>query len=316
MAATHRYLPVAFAIVLGLSAGPALAQGVVSPEQRIERLEKQLRQVQRQIFPKGQPADSAGFSDEPAATQSSFRTLDARLGALERQLADVLRQSEENGHRVAVMETDLARLRSDQEARMSALERAAVTGSPVQVAGPSPGPGAAPSIAPSTTPATEAAVVPTLQKPPASQPPATGKSAPTAAAAVPANDPAELAYDEGYQLWRAGKHDEAIVSLRAFVSAYPKNRRTSWANNLIGRALLDKGEPRAAAEALLANYRSDAKGERAPDSLYYLGQALMQLNQAGQACKAYSELEAVYGDKMRAELKSLLPAAKSDAHCN
>ena len=278
MAATHRHLPVAFAIVLGLSAGPALAQGVVSPEQRIERLEKQLRQVQRQVFPKGQPADSAGFSDEPAATQSSFRTLDARLGAL---------------------------------------ERAAVTGAPAQVAGPSPGPGAAPSIAPSTTPATTSvAVIPPPQKSPASQQPATGKPAPAAVAAVPANDPAELAYDEGYQLWRAGKHDEAIVSLRAFVSAYPKNRRTSWANNLIGRALLDKGEPRAAAEALLANYRSDAKGERAPDSLYYLGQALMQLNQAGQACKAYSELEAVYGDKMRAELKSLLPAAKSDAHCN
>ena len=73
---------------------------------------------------------------------------------------------------------------------------------------------------------------------------------------------------------------------------------------------------RAAAEALLANYRSNPKGERAPDSLYYLGQSLMQLNQAGQACKAYAELEAVYGAQVRAELKRVLPAAKTDARCS
>jgi TolA-binding protein len=80
--------------------------------------------------------------------------------------------------------------------------------------------------------------------------------------------------------------------------------------------LLDKGEPRAAAEALLANYRANPKGERAPDSLYYLGQALMQLNQPEQACKAYAELESVYGASIRAELKRLLPPAKADARCS
>ena len=33
--------------------------------------------------------------------------------------------------------------------------------------------------------------------------------------------------------------------LKAFTAAYPKHRRVSYANNLIGRALLDKGDPRA-----------------------------------------------------------------------
>jgi TolA-binding protein len=296
--------------VFGVAAAPAAAQGPATPEQRIERLERQLRQVQRQVFPKGQPADTAAFSDEPAATQSSFRTLDARLGALERQLADVLRQSEENGHRVTVMEAELARLRSDQEARIAALERSAPATAgqgPAALSSPGPAP-AAPAPAPQTT-APQTSPPQPAASPPAASPPAT-------ATVDPANDPAETAYDEGYQLWRSGKFDEAIASLRAFDSAYPKHRRASWASNLVGRALLDKGEPRAAAEALLANYRSNPKGERAPDSLYYLGQALMQLNQAGQACKAYAELEAVYGSQMRAELKRLLPAAKTDARCS
>jgi TolA-binding protein len=89
----------------------------------------------------------------------------------------------------------------------------------------------------------------------------------------------------------------------------------SWANNLTGRALLDSGQPRAAAEALLANYRGNPKGERAPDSLFYLGQSLVALKQSSQACKAYAELEEVYGDNMRPELKTLLPGAKSRAGC-
>ena len=287
------------AALLAVGAVPAQAQRVATPEQRIERLENQLRQVQRQVFPRGQPAATAGFSDEPAATQSSVRTLNDRLNGLERQIADLVRQSEENGHRLTVIQAELAKLRTDQDDRIGALERAAA--------------------AAAAQPAASGIVTNTISAPPVTTttlpPPATGTPA-TTVAASDAPDPAEVAYDEGYQLWRSGKYDAAISSLRAFSSAFPKHRRKSWADNLVGRSLLDKGEPRAAAEALLANYRSNPKGERAADSLYYLGQALMQLNQPGQACKAYAELEDVYGASMRAELKRLLPSAKSEARCS
>jgi hypothetical protein len=71
---------VMIAAMLAAGTTPALAQqGMPNPEQRIERLENQLRQVQRQVFPRGQPADTAGVALEPAATQSSVRTLDARI---------------------------------------------------------------------------------------------------------------------------------------------------------------------------------------------------------------------------------------------
>ena len=64
---------------------PAIAQKrQPTPEQRIERLEKQVRQVQKQVFPKGQPADTAGFSDDPAATQTTVNNLNGRLDAIER----------------------------------------------------------------------------------------------------------------------------------------------------------------------------------------------------------------------------------------
>ena len=273
-----------------LAAGPAAARHQnATPEQRIERLEKQVRQVQGRIFPKGQPVDTAGFNDEPAATQASVTNLITRLDAVERQMAEAVRSSEENGNRIAVMEADLARLRADQERRLRALE---------------------------TAPAAAAGV------PEPADEPATTTPAPKPESFTPASDPAldgdaaaEAAYDKGFQQWSARQYDPAIKSLDAMIKAYPEHRRVSWAHNLAGRALLDKGQPRAAAERLLANYRRDPKGERAQDSLFYLGQSLVKLGQPGQACKAYGELEAVYGGTLRAPLRKDLPAAKSAAKC-
>ena len=94
----------AAALATTLLSAPLLARDPVTPEQRIGRLEKQLRQVQKTVFPKGQPADSAGFDDAPAATQDSVTSLTARLDAVERQMADLVRSSEENGNRLATLE--------------------------------------------------------------------------------------------------------------------------------------------------------------------------------------------------------------------
>ena len=58
------------------------------------------------------------------------------------------------------------------------------------------------------------------------------------------------------------------------------------------------------------------RGERAPDGLFYLGQALMQLGQPGQACKAYAELKSVYKTGIRRTSRSCCPRPKSQAHCN
>jgi TolA-binding protein len=297
----------ASAAIVALSASTALAQRQAppTPEQRLERLEKQVQQVQRQVFPKGRPADTAGFSDEPAATQSSVVTLDQRLDALERQVADMLRQSEENGHRLQTIESDFGRYRADQDQRFSALEQRV-------------------SDAASSGPAVPALAEPVATNPkPTTRPASTKPKSDTAAVIstppgdnIAAGDPGEDAYTEGFRLWEAGRYDDAITSLRAFTAAYPKHRRTSYANNLIGRALLDKGDARSAAQALLSNYRNNPKGERAPDSLLYLGQALTKLGQPGQACKAYAELDAVYGSAIRPDLKKLEADAKTQAQCS
>ncbi len=274
----------AFSLAL-LTASPAAAQRQTTQEQRIDRLEKQVRQMSRQVFPKGQPAATAGYSDEPAATLTQANQLSARLDAIESQLAEVLRNSEENGRRTASLEAELARLRADQDRRQREAER------PAEAAGE----------------AIDEASAATDEPPAPSRPRVETPSA--------SLDGAEAAYDAGFRLWEAKKYDSAIAALRKMIAAYPDHRRVSWANNLIGRSWLDKGQYRTAAEVLLANYRGNKAGERAPDSLYYLGQASMKLGQPAQACKAYAELENEYGSSMRPALRTLLPAARAEAKC-
>ena len=279
------------AALLALTATPAAAQRQTTPEQRIDRLEKQVRQMSRQVFPKGQPADTAGYSDDPAATQIQANQLSNRLDSVEQQMTAILRASEENGSRIATMEAELARLRADQDRRLRAIESGSGDG-------------------PAT--ASDSATDEVDETPPAPRPRTeTPRSTPAAAL-----NGAEAAYDAGFRLWEAKKYDSAIASLRKMVAAYPDDRRVSWANNLIGRSLLDKGQYRPAAEALLANYRGNKGGERAADSLYYLGQAQMKLGQPGQACRAYGEAEAIYGAKLRVDLKKLIADGKAQASCS
>ena len=285
---------------------PALAQRrVPTPEERIERLEKQVNQVQRRVYGK-QPVDTAGYTMDPAVTQSDLANVTQRLDSIERQMADLVRTSEENSNRVATLEAQLLQMRAaaDRREREAPLE-----------------------AEPTTDPTVDGNAYYDSAPPPRSGPkyenrdePAASQPAPRPIRPVAKGDPnfdaaGEEAYDVGYQLWTQKKYDQAVTALRAMASSFPGHRRVSWANNLAGRALLDKGEYRAAAEALLANYRGNPRGERAPDSLFYLGQASFKLGQPAQACKAYAELENVYGASLRAELARQLTAAKAAAKC-
>lgn len=274
----HWRIALPAAALAGLSVTPALAQRAPNPEQRIVILEQQV-----------------------AASQATALRLEQRLNAIEAQLQQLINQGEVNGHHASELESQIAALRNDVNRRLTAIESRPVVQPQSSESGESD---AAP--AESRSGAARTASVSTVEMP---------VKAPGSTEAAEA-DPGEDAYSQGFRLWRDGKYDQAITALRAFISGFPNHRRASFARNLIGRALLDKGEPRPAAEALLANYRKDPKGERAADSLYYLGQALMTLKQPGQACKAYAELEDVYGSSVRADLKSLVTKGKTDANCS
>ena len=82
-----------------------------------------------------------------------------------------------------------------------------------------------------------------------------------------------------------------------------------------GRAYLDEGKPSLAAVAFYNNYKDRPSGARAPHSLMYMGVALDKLGRKADACKAFRELDDVYGDKAPQDVRTDAAAAKAKAGC-
>jgi len=288
---------------------PAMAQRPESIDKRLDRIEQELRAVQRKVFP-GTNGPVLAPEMEPQTSPpppvgvpatSAVADLGARLDSIEAQLRALTGQSEQNANRLRMMEDGLAQLRQTTSGRLDALEKAAAAQAASRAA-------AAPEAETADTAAPIAAPVRQASRRSADA----GLAADTGA---PASGDAEAAYNEGFHLWEQKKYAAAQQALEQVAHNYPDSKWASWARNLEGRAYLDAGRPATAAKTFLANYQDNPKGERAPDSLFYLGQALVALNKPADACKAYDELQDVYGDTMRTWLKQQLPAARSEAKC-
>ena len=271
-------------ILLAGAAAPALAQRDDGVERRVDRLEAEMRAVQRRVFPGGRAQfvepelrpEAAGPSG--GLSGDALASLVARVDALESQLRSLTGQVEEQGFRSRQLDDQLTRLRNELTGRLDRLER------PV-----APEPAAEPAAAA-----------------PAGDEPATVTAG--------RGDEAEAAYNAGYRLWSAGRHAEAQQALGAVATRYPNSRWASWARNLEGRAYLDDDKPATAARVFLDNYQTNPRGERAADSLYFLGIALTRLNRRSEACRVYDELEQVYPN-MRDFVRQRLPQARTDARC-
>jgi TolA-binding protein len=295
---------------LFLASAPAAAQQAdPSVGGRVTKLEKEMRAVQRKVFPGANPEyfdpeiASPQAPAAPAGTPatSPLADLGARVDTLEQELARITGQIEQNSFKLRQLEDAMNKFKGDSEFRLNTLEG-----------------GAPPAGATLTPPRAMPAPSPPLPPAPAPGPPPLSTPKPAPAASPPvasAGDPGEDAYMAGYRLWEAKKYPEAEAALKAVVTKYPKHKRASYAQNLLGRTYLDEGKPAMAAEAFYANYQKMPRGERAPDSLYFLGQALVQLKKPAEACKVYDELQDVYGATIAEPLKSRVVKGRADARC-
>lgn len=309
---------------------PALAQAQDPAEARLRKIEAELRAVQRKVFPDGagktfgpeitapQPAPAA-----PAGAPASTPVADllARMDAVEAQLQRLTAASEEGQNRMAKLEARIAALEPPPPPPSPAPDETAAPTSPAPAAT-----SAAPaSVAtrPAPAPATPAATKPTPTTRPALPLPPKPVGAPAdrvaavEAIAKPATgDAGEDEYTYGYRLWEAKFFPEAQQQLTRTAEQYPKHKRISFVRNLLGRAYLDDNKPGTAAQWFLQNYQSDKQGERAADSLLYLGVAMARLKETRRACVAFAEFRNVYASEAAGRLKSQLDAASKAVTCN
>ena len=289
---------------------PVSAQSNV--EGRVGKLESEMRAVQRKVFPGGAgqtlqpeivaPPSSTQIDGVPAT--SALADLTGRVSALERQLASMTDQIEQNGFKTRQLQDQFEAYRRATDGKLRAM-----------TAGPGPIEGASGAT---SAPVSEGAPLRAPSKPSSVT---AGIAAPAPAAVAGVDKPAtgdtpEDEYIFGYRLWAAKKYPEAEAQLKKVVATYPKHRRASYAQNLLGRSYLDEGKPSLASMAFYDNYKKMPDGERAPESLYYLAQALMKLNKPADACKVYGELTDVYGTKISSGMQADVAKGRTAAKCS
>jgi TolA-binding protein len=302
-----RYLMAAAALTALIAGTGAAHAQTTAVEGRVDRLEREMRAVQRKVFPGG-----AGQTIEPqivpetntdipgAPSGSPIADLTQRVAALENQVTSMTGQVEQGQYRLRQLEDAFNAYKRSSDARLKALEDGA---SHVGASGD-------PVIAPvdiSEAPArpTRPTPRPAAEDSPAAKPGGTRAQQVAAIEKPNSGDPAEDGYTYGYRLWQAKLYPEARRELEAVATKYPQHRRASFSQNLLGRAYLDAGAPSLAAVAFYENYKKNPNGERAPDSLYYLAQALTKLKKpASEVCKVYTELDQLYGERLSTEMKA------------
>ena len=299
------------ALALSASAmAPLWAQTSSDSEVRIRKVESEVAALQRAVFPgsdgrffpqvqSGQPANIQPGA--PASAPGSDMLV--RMDALEGQVARLTAQVEEDHNKLEKL-----------DARLAAIETGA---KPVVAAAPSSSSstdsnlaamGAAPKPAPATVK-------------PAAKPAATSDAAAKRMAAVRAvpkpktKDVGDDEYSYGYRLWEAKFYPESEQQLKMFLQKYPKHARTSYARNLLGRDYLEDGNPREAAGWFLQNYKTEPKGDRAPDSLLLLAESMRQLGDTTRGCVALKQFAAAFPAEASGRLKGQYSATAPGLKC-
>ncbi|MFC0590215.1 tol-pal system YbgF family protein [Novosphingobium aquiterrae] len=320
--------PVLLTLVLALAA-PAFAQSTpANVDTRLRAVEAEVKALQRTVFPGGDgkyfpPQVQPGQTAAPAAgTPASTPVSDllARMDAVEAQMARLTAQGEENANRLAKLEAKLAAGGTEtavtaapaatgtENGATTNTNLAAMTGG--AAAAPKPAATTASALATATT--TKTATTPAK---PAAAP--SSRVAAVKAIQKPAtSDAGDDEYSYGYRLFDAKFYPEAQQQLKMFLQKYPKHARVSYARNLLGRAYLDDNNPREAASWFLQNYQAGRKGDRAPDSLLYLAEAMRQLKDSTRACVALTQFGEDYAAEAAGRLKGQYDAIRATVKCN
>jgi tol-pal system protein YbgF len=103
-------------------------------------------------------------------------------------------------------------------------------------------------------------------------------------------DAAATAYRSAVELVKSGKHDEAVIALRAFLKAYPRHDYADNAQYWLGESFYaQKDYPHALSE-FRATIETYPRGNKVPDALLKVGYCYQAL---GQGDKAKAVLEQV-----------------------
>jgi tol-pal system protein YbgF len=317
-------LTVAVGVAVLVAPGPVWGQDR-STQERLERLERDLNMLQRQVY-RGAPAPAMGGGGAAVNTE-------IRMDRLEAQMRDLTGHVEEFTNQIEQLRQRVEQVNGDVEVRLGQSPQAAANpaGSrpgPVSSARPTrqfaselpssddedlpagrAAPGAAPALPlrPGTTvpppsgalaggsnSAGPTPIFGTLTPPGAPAPPGPVASAapaghPPAGGTLPSGSATEQ-YNYAFGLLKQADYPAAEAALKAFVEQHPKDPMAGNAQYWLGETYYTRKQYLEAASAFAEGYKRYPKSPKAADNLLKLGMALGRANRKDDACVALARL--------------------------
>lgn len=112
-------------------------------------------------------------------------------------------------------------------------------------------------------------------------------------AALPSGD-SQAAYDTAYNHLLRRDFAAAEEGFREFLRQYPNDPLAGNAQYWLGETYYVRGQFREAADSFLAGIRNHGNSDKAPANLLKLGMSLHRLGEEQAACSTFSELESKY----------------------
>ncbi|MBL8689304.1 MAG: tol-pal system protein YbgF [Rhodospirillaceae bacterium] len=305
----RRLLPVLSFLAFLLPAAAVHAQDVRALVERVDRLQRDIDTLQRQVYrgqvpqapvgapPGAPPVMQMGASELSSAAVSRFET---RVSQLEDTLRDLTGKIEEISYANEQTRRQLDKMTSDMEVRFQDLEKSRPAQSPGQAqAAPPPSQSAANPNQPATTSGnlgtmTQGQLQANPPAPGAAPPPRPGQPPQQAArppvASILPDGSAEDQYKFAFNILLQNDYDQAERAFKAYIDKYPNDPRTENARYWLAETFYvrDKFEPASAAFA--EAYQKAPTGQKAPDNLLKLGMSLAKLNKPREACATFDRL--------------------------
>ena len=284
-------------------------------QDRLDRLERDLSMLQRQVY-RGAPSPGVG-GGSPGAVDAELRMdrLEAQMRELTGRVEDAVNGVEQLRRRLEQINNDID-LRLSQgpgpprNAAPSAHASAGITDSSpagqLAMRGLS-ATASSPRSGPASDPMPPGTLVPppparpggagTLTPPGATQPvPDTlnvatvGNFRPPTAGELPAGS-ASAQYNAAFGLLKQADYPAAEEALKTFVAQHPKDALAGSAQYWLGETYYTRGRYAEAASAFAEGYKNYPRGSKAADDLLKLGMSLARANQKQNACVAFAQLD-------------------------
>jgi len=280
---------------------PAQAQLDRTTADRLDRIERDLNMLQRQVY-RGAPAAVGGPGPGGGATNAA--DVEIRMERLEAQMRDLTGKVEEIGNGLDQLRQRLEQINSDMDVRLGQTGGGSAApppgARPLADASRFPPPplGSAPAMPPGTAvpaPPSGGGLNPifgTLSPPgtgPSRQlpPPVTEPSAP----AEPSGGSTNEQFNHAFGLLKQSDYASAETAFRAFIDAHPNDALAGNAQYWLGQTYFARNRYQDAATAFAEGYKRFPKGSKAPDDLLYLGMSLAKSDQKKNACLALDQLD-------------------------